>query len=76
MFLSLLQLVSEKHRTLDKWSCKLYLERKEQLRHFYKKQIIISLPLFQEPNNGAAFVPDSETVLPGLANSPASSLSV
>jgi hypothetical protein len=24
----------------NKWSCKLYLEGKVQLRHFYKKQII------------------------------------
>jgi hypothetical protein len=24
----------------NKWSCKLYLEGKVQLRHFYKKQIL------------------------------------
>jgi hypothetical protein len=46
----------------NKWSCKLYLEGKVQLRHFYKKQITYHF-LFSKPNNGAAFVPKSETSL-------------
>ncbi len=49
IFPSLHELISDNIRW-NNWSCKLYLERKVQLRHFYKKQIIISLPLFQEPN--------------------------
>jgi hypothetical protein len=43
------------------YSFLLYLEGKVQLRHFYKKHI--AHPLFQDPTNGAAFVPDSETNL-------------
>jgi hypothetical protein len=43
-----------------------------QLGHFYKKQSTdnSSLPLFQDPNNGAAFVPKSETSLAGLGECP------
>ncbi len=35
-----------------------------QLRYFYKKQKK-ARPLFPDPTNGAAFVPESKTSLPG-----------
>jgi hypothetical protein len=40
-----------------------------QLRHFYKKQIIVR-HLFPDPNNGAAFVPEAETSLAGSGEWP------
>ncbi len=47
----------------NKWSCKLYLEGKVQLIHFYKTPDNITRPLFQDTNNGAASVPEFETSL-------------
>jgi hypothetical protein len=36
-----------------------------QLRYLYKKQIKKARPLFPDPTNGAAFVPESKTSLLG-----------
>jgi len=43
----------------NNWICKLYLEGKVQLH-----------PLFPDPNNGAAVVPESETSLAGSGEWP------
>jgi hypothetical protein len=47
----------------NKWNCKLNLERKAET--FLKETDNIAYPLFPDPNNGAAFVPESETSLAG-----------
>jgi hypothetical protein len=46
------------------------IRRESAAETFLKKQTIISLPLFQDPNNGAAFVPESETSPAGLGECP------
>jgi hypothetical protein len=47
-------------------SCKVYFEGKVQLRHSDN----ITPPLFPDPNNGPAFVPESETSLAGSVKWP------
>jgi hypothetical protein len=44
----------------------LFSRRDGQLRHFFYRTEIITHPLFPDPNNGAAFVTDSETSLDGF----------
>ncbi len=55
-------LLSQAHTLSGTNGAILYLEGKLQLKHFYKKQGIKHI-LCSQSNNGAAFVPDSETSL-------------
>ncbi len=62
--------------TWNKWSCKLYLEGKVQLRHFYKKQIINQFLCSKILTMAQSLFPILKPVLPVRVNSPAFSLSV